>query len=119
MARIKSAKSHNQKAESSFLSNVFIGGVLGFLIYNVVNHFSNGDNDYKFIGFIIGFSVACFFLIRGLSLYSENNEDDKFHCPDCSKHIPTPLKNSGEDGEPILYECEACDVLWHIGNTST
>ena len=78
MARIKSAKSHNQKAESSFLSNVFIGGVLGFLIFNVVNHFSNGDNDYKFIGFIIGFSVACFFLIRGLSLYSENNEDNKF-----------------------------------------
>ena len=41
----------------------------------------------------------------------------RFACPSCNTSVEKPLENGGIHGEPILYLCSACDILWHVGNT--
>jgi hypothetical protein len=43
----------------------------------------------------------------------------KVQCRECSRPLPSPLENSGVDGEPVLYHCPNCDILWFAGITSS
>jgi hypothetical protein len=39
-----------------------------------------------------------------------------FRCQACSKEIDSSVKNQGVTGEPILYYCNDCEILWFVGS---
>jgi len=39
-----------------------------------------------------------------------------FACQRCGFEILKPIKNQNKDGEPILYHCTDCNVLWFVGS---
>jgi hypothetical protein len=61
-------------------------------------------------------------LVLALVLYLMRNSSKfrwkHFACPDCKLVIESPLENSSESGEPILYHCQNCQVLWFAGHTA-
>lgn len=57
--------------------------------------------------------------IRRAKQKAENNFSQSmfsFCCQDCSEHIASPIKTQNLDGEPILYHCQKCDILWFTGS---
>jgi hypothetical protein len=38
-----------------------------------------------------------------------------FVCQNCCAKINSPLKTQNINGEPILYHCESCEILWFTG----
>ena len=66
-----------------------------------------------------GLAIA---LVLALVLYLLRNASKfrwkHFECPDCKSEIENPLENSEASGEPILYLCQKCQVLWFAGNTA-
>ncbi len=50
---------------------------------------------------------------------AENNFSQSlfsFCCQNCSVHIASPIKTQNINGEPILYHCKKCDILWFTGS---
>ena len=50
------------------------------------------------------------------------SEENKYYgslgglvCQNCSSHINSPIKTQNINGEPILYHCESCEILWFTG----
>ena len=41
---------------------------------------------------------------------------EPFQCGQCSARLPSPLETSGKHGEPILYPCKQCNILWFAGS---
>nr|AAK73304.1 Ypar19 [Pseudomonas alcaligenes] len=39
-----------------------------------------------------------------------------FCCQECKKQIDTPIKHQNKHGEPILYHCDSCSILWFTGS---
>jgi hypothetical protein len=39
-----------------------------------------------------------------------------FACQKCSNEIKKPIKNQNVQGEPIIYMCENCNILWFVGS---
>jgi len=58
------------------------------------------------------FIILVVFLFRASKKYNE-----PFKCPDCGKIIESSLENSNQDQEAIIYHCNKCEILWHVGNT--
>lgn len=38
-----------------------------------------------------------------------------FCCQVCQREIAEPVKHRAKHGEPILYHCETCNILWFTG----
>lgn len=38
-----------------------------------------------------------------------------FCCQVCQQQIEMPIKHQAKHGEPILYHCQACNILWFTG----
>lgn len=38
----------------------------------------------------------------------------EFKCPSCGSHLPKPVTDHVESGDPIYHHCKKCDVLWHV-----
>jgi hypothetical protein len=117
MTRVKSAKNFNTKAEGHIASHLILGVFLTFIGLQIVEYINFKDDTFTIIG--VGISIALVFisLIRGFILYKASSEP--FRCGECNSEIKEPLKNSMADGEAIIYKCSACDILWHVGNTSS
>lgn len=39
-----------------------------------------------------------------------------FCCQKCRAEIESPIKHQNKHGEPILYYCPLCDILWFTGS---
>ena len=117
MSRVKSAKNFNVKAEGHIASHFILGIFLAFVGLKIVEYLDFKNETYTIFG--VGISIALVFasLIRGFILYKSSSEP--FRCSECNSEIKEPLKNSMTDGEAIIYECSTCDILWHVGNTSS
>ena len=117
MSRLKSAKYFNEKAEGHLASHFILGIFLAFIGLQIVEYLNFKDEVYIIIGVSISIALIFISLIRGFILYKVSSEP--FRCKECNSVIKSPLKNSMADGEAIIYECVACDILWHVGNTSS
>jgi len=36
-------------------------------------------------------------------------------CQNCFRPITSPVKTQNINGEPVLYHCESCEILWFTG----
>jgi hypothetical protein len=39
-----------------------------------------------------------------------------FYCPECNDKLDHHIKHDHTDGVPLLYTCNKCLVLWHVGS---
>jgi len=39
-----------------------------------------------------------------------------FCCQQCSNEIEKPIKNQNIEGQPIIYLCNNCSILWFLGS---
>jgi len=57
------------------------------------------------------------FLRRQRSNYIQSKNG--FCCQKCSTEIAEPIKNQNVHGEPILYNCIKCNILWFVGSVNS
>lgn len=41
--------------------------------------------------------------------------ENDFECKDCKKLIKEPVEFKRVDGQPVLYHCTSCELLWFKG----
>ncbi|OUS29463.1 hypothetical protein A9Q99_10240 [Gammaproteobacteria bacterium 45_16_T64] len=39
-----------------------------------------------------------------------------FKCLECKQVINEPIKHKRKQGEPVLFHCEGCGILWYTGS---
>lgn len=77
----------------------------------------NMFGDATIVKVVLGFWFVG--LVVVLYWYAFKVSKKGFACPDCNIVIYTHIETSGKAGEPIMYHCEKCDVLWHTGNVQS
>lgn len=113
MPRVKTAKAFrtawNVKAIGAFV-------LLAFLVSGIYFVLPPGASRGSIAFFIFVFFVLCAVPFRKRI---KSIVWPPLDCPDCNARIHQPLENSGEEGEPVLYLCKHCDVLWFAGHTAS
>ena len=67
--------------------------------------------------FVLIFSIARDHKAQDITIkYYTERLKSPFKCPQCNMVLREPIPYKKFDGAPILYECQACQVLWHAGN---
>lgn len=41
--------------------------------------------------------------------------ENDFKCKDCKRIIEEPVEFKRVDGQPVLYHCDSCNILWFKG----
>lgn len=80
--------------------------------------------DLEAVGFaFLGLVIWVFLILRNDKIdrmlekqHSNYIQSDKeFSCQKCARDIDKPIKYENKDGTPILYHCQYCQILWHVG----
>lgn len=66
-----------------------------------------------------GLCLAALAVLGGALALGLRRQDRAFRCPDCGGPVEPPLDTGGQDDAPLLRQCRACNVLWHVGKTPT
>ena len=109
--KVKSAKSYGSKLGAIFIAYGLVWFVSTVLLIQSI------ENRVTFHPAWLGlftFVIFVFFLIRAIKKYYK-----PFKCPDCGETIEKSLENSNAENEAIIYHCKKCDVIWHVGETTS
>ncbi len=41
---------------------------------------------------------------------------DALECLECKKTINEPVKHIKKQGQPVIFHCEGCEILWYTGS---
>ncbi|MCO7226808.1 hypothetical protein [Pleionea sp. CnH1-48] len=110
MPEIRSDKSHYQHLGNFF----YIGGIIWLISSALLISFTEDWIDvHPFWLVLPGFIIFIVLLIKKILTTNE-----EFKCKECGQVIKESLKNSGASNEAIIFHCEHCDILWHVGETA-
>ena len=109
--RVKSAKSYGSKLGAIFVVYVLVWFLSTVLLIQIAE--AKVTFHPAWLG-LITFFILIIFLVRAFIKHYQ-----AFKCPDCGDVIERPLKNSSALNEAIIYHCAKCDILWHVGDTTS